>query len=171
MAQTVRRKPRKRPATTTKGATSEETEAVGLHASLRRRLTQIRASDISLLVTYGERGDGSDVFVPLADWQFFGAHLANIDDDELEGKGHELFSALLSLDNVAYLLNDMSFDVKEIVRLVSQQARSGIAPLEDRMHYTAKMLKRASAHLLSAVEQIEADISERERKGGEAPEA
>jgi hypothetical protein len=156
MARPPLRKPRKAARI---NQPADGNEVLALHASLRRRLTQIRSSELSLLLTFGETQDGVDVLVPLLDWQLFGIDLALYDDDdEPEGKGPELYSSLVALDNLAFLLHDMSADIHSAVKRVSAQSNGGTDTHRERMRYAAKMFTQASVHLMAAAETIEADL-------------
>lgn len=136
----------------------KEDEHVTLSGPLPDNLNQIRASKVSLMTVFGEDEAGRDIIVPLVNWQLFGQ---SYDSEVKIGEnqyGPELSSQALMLDNLAFLLQDISFDTREAVRVLAAQSKGGLSPLEGRMRYTARMLRRASVHISAAAEQIETDL-------------
>lgn len=140
------------PVAETKG---EGDNTVSLYGDLHGGLTQIRASSIRLVLTFGEFSDGRDVLIPLVDWQTYGHQVAPGVDPKPDDRGELLSSQLLSLDNLAFLLQDLSYDTRDAVRLLVSQSKGDVSPVADRTQYAVRMLKLASKNLLSAAEQME----------------
>jgi len=123
---------------------------------------EIRASNISLVAAFGHGSTGDDILVPLIDWQTFGNKPPNADETGPNDFGQELSSHLITLENLAFLLQDMGSDMREAIRILALQARGGAKPQEGRMRYTLRMLRRASEHISAAAEHLEQDVLSRE---------
>ena len=131
----------------------EHDEAVSVSGGLFADLVAIRASNVNLVATFGNAQDGRDVLVPLVNWQLFGGKVAAV-DETANASAPELSSHLLALDNLAFLLQDVGYDMREAVRLLVQ-SKGGVPLQEGRMRYTARMLRLASKHISAAAEQLQ----------------
>jgi hypothetical protein len=147
------------------GVVDARNENVELAGAFAERLDQIRTSTATLVVATGRGGDGRDVLVPLMDWQVFGTKLVELDkpgeaDAEApDESGLRMHSSLLLFENLAFLMQDLGYDMREAVRILALQAKGGIAPPESRMRYTAGMLRLACEYMTVAADQIEAELA------------
>ncbi|MBD8736208.1 hypothetical protein [Sphingomonas sp. CFBP 13706] len=148
-------KPATRTGSVEEGPDDEEDKTVSLYGDLHGGLTMIRASSVRLVLTFGELSDGRDVLVPLVDWQTYGHLMSAGVEPKAEDKGPLLSSTMLSLDNLAFLLQDLSYDTRDAVRLLATQSKAGVSPVDERTRYAARMLRLASKHLSSAADQME----------------
>lgn len=144
------------------GPDAEEDKTVSLYGDLHGGLTMIRASSVRLVLTFGELSDGRDVLVPLVDWQTYGHLMSAGVQPDAEDEGPLLNSTMLSLDNLAFLLQDLSYDTRDAVRLLATQSKAGVPPVDERTRYAARMLRLASKHLSSAAELMEDLLEEPE---------
>lgn len=145
-------------------------ENVTLAGAIAEGLEEIRSSAATLIVAAGQENQEREVLVPLMDWQVFGGKLVEIgkakggkpDDAEAEPSeepGPRLHSCLLTLENLAFLMQELGYDVREAVRILALQAKGGIAPPESRMRYTADMLRLACEYMTATADQIEAELA------------
>jgi hypothetical protein len=142
----------------TQSKREEADEAVEVTGGLPARVTQVRYSTLNLITIFGKGTDSRDVLVPLVDWRMSGAKADDGKELAPSDTGVELSSHLLTLDNLAFLLQDIGFDVREAVRLLAIQARGDATALMSRMQYTATMLQRASQHFSVAADTIIVEI-------------
>lgn len=140
-------------------AEQDHNATVSLYGDMHGGMTMIRASNVRLVLTFGELADGRDVLVPLVDWQIYGRPLSAGSEVGPDDKDPLLSSTMLSLDNLAYLLQDLSYDTRAAVRLLHAQSKAGIPLVEERTRYMERMLRLASANLASAAEDMSELIS------------
>jgi hypothetical protein len=159
---TTAEKPALRAGSAEQGPDAEEDKTVSLYGDLHGGLTMIRASSVRLVLTFGELSDGRDVLVPLVDWQTYGHLMSAGVQPDAEDEGPLLNSTMLSLDNLAFLLQDLSYDTRDAVRLLATQSKAGVSPVDERTRYAARMLRLASKHLSSAAELMEDLLEETE---------
>lgn len=136
----------------------KDPERIAMAGGFVRGITQISASNIALTVAFGTTESDGDVLVPIVHWQLYGRRGPHSGDPPEDQFGDELFSSIFPFENLAFLLQDMSFDIREAVRLLVAQSQGGIVPMEDRMRYAAKMLSLAQENLSAATEQIAAEL-------------
>ena len=132
-------------------------EAVLVNGGPVASLVEVRASNVSLVATFGRTQDGRDVLIPLIQWQMFGGTMAALENAAPNDPGPQLSSHLVSLDNLAFLLQDVGYDMRDAVRLVLRSTGE-IAMVEGRMRYTARMLRLASKHMSAAAEQLDEQL-------------
>lgn len=137
---------------------SDESIMIALSGRIAASVTEFRMSSLNLVTTFGKLEDGSAVLVPLLDWQLFGQSALSGSEIGLDETGPEISSHLLSLDNLAFLLQDIAFDLREALSLLGTQASSAVTPVESRMRYTSKMLRLAAGSLTAAAEQIDGNL-------------
>jgi hypothetical protein len=136
----------------------DEDESISVSGGLAARVTQIRASSVNLITTFGKDKNSRDVLVPLVDWQLFGEKASAAEESAHNESVHELSSSLLALDNLAFLLQDIGFDMYEAVRLLAVSSKGSVGPPESRMRYAARMLRLASKHISAAAEKIDQEL-------------
>ncbi|GGF18079.1 hypothetical protein GCM10011611_24900 [Aliidongia dinghuensis] len=147
-----------RPAGPAKRLTTERKkveENVALPGGIATSLTQIRSSSVNLVITFGQRDDGDDVLVPLVEWQLFGQKSSGEGESDRNDPPPELSSHLLTLDNLAFLLQDIGFDTRNAARLLSAQSNSQAGLMKGRLDYTLRMLRLASEYISDAAEKME----------------
>lgn len=152
-ARKARVKPAKSP--TSAVAPEDDDQTVAVYGDLHSGLTQIRASSVRLVLTFGEFADGRDVLVPLVDWQTYGHKVGDEIEPAPDDKGPQLSSRLLTFDNLAFLLQDLSYDTMDVTRLLVAQSRNGVEPVADRTRYASRMLRLAVKHLTRAAERMD----------------
>lgn len=167
------RKSGRRPTPRRTDADLEREEEVSLFGGFAQSITQIRASALRLITTYGIGDHDRDVLVPLIDLQLYGTKAPSEEDVGPDDPGQSLVSYVVSFDNAAFLLQDMAFDLRDAIRLLTQQPKGGITPQAQRMRYAVRMLRQATAHLAAAAEGLEAHFladegHSEETGGGEA---
>ena len=90
-------------------ASTEEKQELSLTGVLADQLYVISTSRLSLITTFAQSSEGRPVLLPLADWQMLGHSMGQEPDQEVA------FEAVLPLDNIAFLLRDMSEEFREAV--------------------------------------------------------
>ncbi|MCZ4267465.1 hypothetical protein O4H48_06125 [Rhodobacteraceae bacterium G21628-S1] len=80
---------------------------MSLNGVLADQIYVVGTSRIVLTTTFGQASEGAPVLLPLADWQMLGHAVGEQLDQEIA------FEALLPLDNIAFLLRDMSGEFRE----------------------------------------------------------
>ena len=167
-ARRIAAKPAK-PARRPPAPAESEDRSVSVYGELHSELTQVRASSVRLVITFGEYPDGRDVLVPLVDWQTYGHKVSDGAEPMPTEKGAMLSSRLLTFDNLAFLLQDLSYDTNDVVRLLVAQCRNGVEPVDDRTRYASRMLRLAAKHLQGAAEQMD-ELLETRGGGGDGTE-
>lgn len=150
---TLLRKKRSPKSASASKATEDETVAVT--GSVARRMSEIRASNMSLVLTFGLSSSETQVLVPLIDWQLFGMLEGNGFGPDLPTVGEEVFSSVLTLENVAFLAQDFGDDLRTAVKLLSQQSIGSVKPSVDRLSYAASLLREAGTHFSEAADLLE----------------
>lgn len=135
---------------------TERARSLSPGGTIPSHLMQIRASNADLVTVFGSTEEGKDLLVPLLDWQLFGSRAT--ESFEPDEKGPQIYSTLLGLDNGAFLLQDLAFDMQDAVRQLCLQSKGGVAPRDDRMRYAARMLRLAAKNATAAAEQMEAEL-------------
>ncbi len=134
-------------------AASEETPELSLTTGvLADQLYVLSTSSITLTTTFAQSSEGRPVLLPLADCQVLG-HVVSEDSDQ-----EVAFRRLLPLDNIAFLLRDMSGEFREAVENL-EALTSGTSNLS-QMDTT-----RMCDWLRDVAEQAEAAIASIDRMG------
>jgi hypothetical protein len=66
----------------------------------------------------------------------------------------------MSFDNLAFLLQDIGYDMRQAARLLVAQSQGEIAPSHERLRYTMRMLRAASKHIGAAAEHLETIVGD-----------
>lgn len=135
-----------------KAVTEEEPPGLSLTGLLADQIYVLRTSQMTLITTFAQSNKTGRVLLPLADWQILGN--AVVDDQEPE----VAFEALLPLDNIAFLLKDMSGEFCEAVENL-EALRLGATDLS---HMDTTLMRN---WLREVVERAEATIACLDRIG------
>lgn len=130
----------------------EGTPELSLTGVLADQLYVLSNSRIALTTTFAQSSVGGPVLLPLVDWQVLGHAMGEEPDQEVA------FEALLPLDNIAFLLRDMSGEFREAVENL-EALTSGASNLS-QMDTT-----RMREWLRDAADQTEAAIACLDRMG------
>lgn len=130
----------------------QETPELALSGVLADQLYVLETSKMVLATTFARSNNGGSVLLPLIDWQMLGRTLNEGSDQEVA------FEALLALDNIAFLLRDMSSAFREAVENLEEltAAAPGLSQIN-----TARMRD----WLLDVTKQAEATIECLDRLG------
>lgn len=112
-----------------------------------------------LVMAYGQTDEGEDVMVPLLDVQLYPIN-PNQDDGPSSDDADDLdetpvFTSVLTLENTAFLLNDMAGDVGRAVDLLAAQCGGSVKPDPERMRYSAQVLRKAASRLQATAELLD----------------
>lgn len=137
------------------GPDADDKYEVVVRSPLHERVTHVQKSVIDLVTTAGTI-NGSSVLVPILDWHLL--ETKSQDPDNEEENSAAATSRLFYFENIAFLMQSVSQDLRQAVYMLAGQTRGGVAPLEDRMEYTADLFKGASELLADAAEVIKKEI-------------
>ncbi|VIO69555.1 hypothetical protein CI1B_27610 [Bradyrhizobium ivorense] len=118
--------------------------------SLVDRVTYVSATFSSLIMSMGKvAGDGREVLVPLVEVKFEGpaAH------DESASK--TFFSEMMPLENIAFILEDISSDLTTVCRHLSEVSAGPVKPDIKRLSETRRFLAEAKGNLEKCLGDLE----------------
>ncbi|MGY2811948.1 hypothetical protein [Bradyrhizobium sp. USDA 4506] len=140
-------------------------DAVRMYGDFLDNVTVVRNSLMSLLLAVGsiegttDRTDkapgkgpvpGQPVLVPFVEMK-------------LEGEQEPYFANVLTLDNVAYLIYDLTQDFKVVCEQLLSVTRGGMPPEAGRIELSKEWMKLASEQAADAFRDLEAISSSLER--------
>ncbi|SDD32947.1 hypothetical protein SAMN05216337_101021 [Bradyrhizobium brasilense] len=131
-------------------AQSDPGSVVLYGSALVDRLTYISTTFSSLIMSVGKAArDDRDVLVPLVEVKFEGP----TGQDEAVSK--TFFSELVPLENVAFVLEDISSDFTTICRHLSGVSAGPVKPDFKRLGETKRLLNEAKDHIEKCLAELE----------------
>ncbi len=130
----------------------EDTQEAALTGVVADQLYVLSTSRITLTTTFARSVDGAQILFPLADWQMLGHAMDEDPDQEIA------FEALVPLDNIAYLLRDMSGEFREAVENLEALTLGGPG-------LSQVAAARMRAWLCDVAEQANAAVASLDRMG------
>ncbi|GGF53602.1 hypothetical protein SAMN05216376_102153 [Mameliella alba] len=130
----------------------EETPGLSLSGVLADQLYVLSSSSIVLTTTFAQSSEGGPVLLPLADWRMLGHAVGEEPDQEIA------FEALLPLDNIAFLLRDMSGEFREAVENLE-------AMTSGALNLSQIDTTRMRGWLCDVAEQVESAVASLDRMG------
>lgn len=114
--------------------------------------TLVSVTYTSLLMCIGRLGEDAtnEVLVPFVEMKFDGPDAA----DGL--KAPELFSQVLTLDNAAYVLSDISSDLAQICRQFRSVSSGKTPPEMRRLEATKRFFSEARGYLETCISELDA---------------
>lgn len=122
----------------------QERMAVRVGPALAHGLTTVAKFDASLAAAVGELDDEQSVLVPLLDCALF----------TMGGDGEPAWTGRLALDNVAFLLDQVSVGLLEALGPLSSMSKGDLRPPSGRMEYAADRVASASENLRDAAARL-----------------
>ena len=133
--------------------------AITMYGSFPRSIIPLRNTSMALVTAFGQRDDGSDVMVPLVDFQLHGARAPSEGSEIAVDKFEEvvLFSGIVAYENLAFLVQDIAGDLAEVTRILAVQSGGGCKPDASRVRYSAQALRKAAARFEETATRLEAE--------------
>jgi hypothetical protein len=147
-----------RSADGTEASDERSPDAVRMYGDFLDNVTVVKNSLMSLLLAVGnieeaakegqpetdqERASGQPVLVPFVEMK-------------LEGEQEPYFAHVLTLDNVAYLIYDLTQDFKVVCEQLLTVSKGGMPPEIGRIELSKEWMKLASEHAADAFKDLEA---------------
>lgn len=132
---------------------NEESQTLSVTGVLAEQLYVLSTSRIALATTFARTGEGAPVLLPLADWQVFG-HAMNQEPD------HDIaFEGLLPLDNIAFLLRDMSGEFRQAIENLEVLTSGTASPAQmdtTRMRDWLRQVAEQATAAIASLDRMEA---------------
>ena len=127
-----------------------EPPALNVFGQIVDRLVTISYTSTSLIMCMGRFGDdeSSHVLVPFAEVKF-----ASSDRDD-GSAAVPLFSQLLTLDNAAYLIADLSSDFRSICQQLQKVSTGEVSSDAVRLEHTKRFLSDAKNSIEGCLEEL-----------------
>lgn len=127
-------------------AHGDQRNVIRVGPALGHGVTTIVRADVSLAAGVGETVDDQRVLVPFLDMSLFG----------LEGEEQPVWIGRLPLDNVAFLLEQVSVGLAEAMEPLASMSLGDLKALPHRLQYAADRAASASESLREAAVQLRA---------------
>lgn len=150
---------KKRPVKAKAASKETESEMVSLTGSVARRLSEVRASNMNLVLTFGMKSSEKGILVPLIDWQLFGCLDGNGVGSDAPSIGDEVFSSVLTLENVAFLAQDIGEDLRRAITLLLEQTKGSVKPSFDQLTYASSLLREAGTYFTESADLLDQSVS------------
>jgi len=124
-----------------KAAPKSTEERVSVHGHLLETTWQVTSTAMAPEFTVGTV-KGVNILIPLAKVSFLG------------GDNEKLLSQTMYVDNVAYLVNDLSFELIQMFSYFSEFCKGSYKLRESRMKLTADWLEKAKENIDAALDLI-----------------
>ena len=127
-----------------------EASALNVFGQIVDRLVTISYTTTSLLMCMGRFGDdeSSYVLVPFAEVKF-----ASSDGDD-GSAAVPLFSQLLTLDNAAYMIADLSSDFRSVCQQLQKVSTGDVSSDAVRLEHTKRFLSEAKSSIEGCLEEL-----------------
>lgn len=122
--------------------------AVRIGPALAHSIVTVTKTDISLVAAIGELEDEQRVIVPFLECAIYG--------QVSETKVEPLWTGRLALDNVAFLLEQVSVGLAESLDPVASMARGDLRPVPARLDFAADRVASAGESLRDAAVRLRA---------------
>jgi len=119
-------------------------EIVTVYGATAERCTTLRSVSLSLVVGTGERNDGQLVLVPYVECELME------DDSDSDSEPPKPLTWILTLDNVAFLVEEFSTDLAGLVSPLANMAKGELKPARERLEYAVQCIARANEQLAAA---------------------
>lgn len=130
----------------------DDLPSIVVSALSRRSMGAIVGSDMNLMITVGKLNieNDKDLMVPLVDVSIYST-------PELEQKSEieEAFSLRLSVENVAFFLEDLSADFAGVCESIAMFSKSPLKLEPQRLVYMINRIKAADANMKRIVDILE----------------
>ena len=127
---------------------NKESQSIGLSGVLAEQFCVVTASQIVLATTFAQSEDAAPMLLPLADLRVIGHTISGEPEDEAVLEG------IFPLDNVAFLLSNMSGELRQAIEHWDKLTSGALSPkqlgntkIRDWMHNVAEEANAAIAIL------------------------
>lgn len=125
-----------------KGSQSTDDLTLALSGSVASNLYLIRASSMQLVTTFATQKGGAEHLLPLADWQMLGSNVESSEDST------STFQSLLPLENMAFLIADLSKEFSELLAKLERFSESSCMDVQS----VVRWMEEASSSAKDAAE-------------------
>jgi len=117
-------------------------EFVTVYGATAERCTTLGSVTLSLVIGTGERNDGQLVLVPYVECELM--------EDDTESEEPKPLTWVLTLDNVAFLVEEFATDLAGLISPLASMANGDLKPARERIEYAVQCIARANEQLAHA---------------------
>lgn len=123
-------------------------DAIRMYGDFLDNVSVVKNSLMSLLLSVGDIESVADESNPSADREVAPSRtvLVPFIEMKLEGEQEPYFANVLTLDNVAYLIYDLTQDFEVVCQQLLAVSKGGVPPEIGRIEQSVEWMKRAGEH-------------------------